>query len=196
MGENLYGLPPDILAAMAAEASIQKSKKTKDFVYASSNIMLSMDSFIQSDQRPPNFYQESEFSKPEAMLKSPTPGCMYVWKVPEVSKGGLRGDAQRVSMLIHGLNNNDYRIVEMDELKDYTDVAVMPLSVSLDSSTGVDAVSVRGFIMVEVQPHAVLRDYRGREIKAGHLMNPEMGMNHFQNLAPNMAGHVEVIQNT
>ena len=146
--------------------------------------MLDSSFFIDAQMRPG--YHVSIFADPEKYLENPNPECKYVWK--EVSQG--KGINPR---LMSGIRNRKYRLVEVDELKkDGLDLPVIQTTLSKVAGTSdITALTVLDLALVEVQPRAVIEEYKYREGIAAARTVRGMGQQFFNQAAAQQGVRVD-----
>jgi hypothetical protein len=179
MAKTSKGLPADIAQELTnSERVISKSRrKSLGQVAISGGKNIDIEDLVGADLRPEALYPRSDFTEPEKMMKEPRSDCKYVWKVFD-RKNGLRIDVGRSDALYQGIRSGDYRAVSVDELLEDVNAAYSVAEIFGDKAAGnVDAVVLKGLVLIEVQPKAVAREYRQRELQAAMAANPKLGGN-------------------
>lgn len=188
MAKNKLGVPADIAAQLNALEKSQKKNQTDSLgmVAVSGGRQISIEELVGSEIRPDNLFFHSDFTDVVKYLKKPNPDCMYVWKIFD-RKNGIKSDGYRSDSLYQGIRSGAYRPVSIDELVDDANLPISSVEMFADSASGqVEAVVMKGLVLVEVQPRAVNEEYRQRELIAALRSNPRLGENIMRNSLTNM----------
>jgi hypothetical protein len=171
-----HRLPAEFAEVQQDLSNEVRKKKEIGLVPIPGGKMVDASNFIDPQMRPG--YHVSIFADPEKYLENPNPECKYVWK--EVSQG--KGINPR---LMSGIRNRKYRLVEVEELKkDGLDLPVIQTTLSkVAGASDITALTVLDLALVEVQPKAVIEEYKYREGIAAARTVRGMGTQFFNQAA-------------
>lgn len=197
MAKNNRGVPGELADQLNDAEKTQHAKRNGEslgMVAISAGKEISIEELVGADLRPDNLFFNSNFTEIEKHLKNPTPGCKYVWKVFD-RKHGVKSDSFRSDSLYQGIRSGAYRAVSIDELRDEANLPISSIEMFSDDASGnVEAIVLKGLVLVEVQPRAVAEEYRQRELVAAMRANPKLGENIMRNSLKNMGVNEELVQ--
>lgn len=189
MARSKRGVPGDLAEQLNQAEKEQHAKRNGEslgMVAISGGKEISIEDLVGADIRPDNLYFHSNFTEIEKHLKNPNPDCKYVWKVYD-RKNGVKSDAYRSDSLYQGIRSGAYRPVSVDELVKDVNLPISSISMYQDDVAGdVEAVVLKGLVLVEVQPGAAKEEYKQRELVAAMRANPRLGENLMRSSLANM----------